>query len=108
MKKTLIICPEYPLPENSGGNIRTMNFARFFMQFGPMDIAYYRILSKAENANPIFQNKYLLEPFDRSKRLKWQVIDGILSGVPIPVKKITIESQHFLLSLIKENDYDSI
>ncbi len=108
MKKTLIICPEYPLPENSGGNIRTMNFARFFMQFGPIDIAYSRLISKAEKANSIFQNKYLLEPIDRSKYFKRQLINGVISGVPIPVNNITTGSQDFLLSLIMENDYDYI
>jgi glycosyltransferase involved in cell wall biosynthesis len=108
MKKTLIICPEYPLPENSGSNIRTMNFARFFMQFGPIDIAYYRIISKEEKAIPIFLNKYLLELIDRSKSFKRRLINGVISGVPIPVKNITTESQHFLLSLIVENDYDYI
>ena len=68
-KKTLIICPEYPLPENSGSNIRTMNFVRFFMQFGPVDIAHYKILLKAEKANSIFLNRYFLESNDTTKRL---------------------------------------
>jgi len=108
MKKTLVICPEYPLPENSGANIRTMNFVRYFMQFGPIDIAYYRILSKTEKVNSIFLNKYLLEPTDISKSFKRRLISGVISGVPIPLKNITTESKHFLLSLIVENDYDYI
>lgn len=108
MKKTLIICPDYPLPENNGSNIRTMNFVRFFMQFGPVDIAYCRTLLKAEKSNSIFRNKYFLKPVNRSKGLKRQLINSVISGVPIPLKNITTESQNFLLSLIIENDYDYI
>ena len=34
MKKTLIICAKHPLPEDHGSSIRTMNFVRFFQNYG--------------------------------------------------------------------------
>ena len=44
----------------------------------------------------------------RPKGFKRKLINGVISGVPIPLSNITTESQRFLLSLIMENDYDYI
>lgn len=38
MDEILIVCNRYPLPENSGTNIRTMNFVRYFRQNGLVDM----------------------------------------------------------------------
>jgi len=60
-KKTLLICGDYPLPEITGGNIRTMNFVRFFKKYGSVDIAYSYLLPGAEVGDPI-QSKTLRKP----------------------------------------------
>jgi len=40
--KSLIFSSLYPLPENIGTRMRTMNFVRFFMKSGEVDLAYQR------------------------------------------------------------------
>lgn len=39
--KTLVITYTYPLPENGGEKIRTMNFVRYFKRLGNVDILFY-------------------------------------------------------------------
>lgn len=40
--KTLIIASQYPLPEIGGNRMRTMNFVRYFKQYGTVDLAWYQ------------------------------------------------------------------
>jgi len=56
-KKTLLICGDYPLPEITGGNIRTMNFVRFFKKYGSVDIAYSYLLPGAKAQEILFNRK---------------------------------------------------
>lgn len=108
MKKTLILCSHYPLPENIGTNIRTMNFVRFFKQSGSVDIVYSFILPGAHVGNPVFSNEYHLakesvksfqERFKRWVNIK---------NRPLPISRYEYASEKKLLSLIKSNDYDYI
>jgi len=108
MKKTLILCSHYPLPESIGMNMRTMNFVRFFKQSGSVDIVYSFILPGAHVGNPIFSNEYHLakesvksfqERFKRWVNIK---------NRPLPISKYEYASEKKLLSLIESNDYDYI
>lgn len=107
MKKTLLICGYYPLPENIGANMRTMNFVRFLKNYGSVEIAYSNVLPGAQVGNPIFSNEYLLKNKDH-KRFKKRLISGFIKGIPVPVYEFCDNSQLLLLSLIASNDYDYI
>ena len=61
MKKTLLICGHYPSPETIGTNMRTINFARFFRQFGTVDIAYFDLLPGEKVESPYFSNEYRIK-----------------------------------------------
>jgi len=61
MKKTLLICSHYPLPEKVGGNIRSMNFVRFFNNLGAVDVAYSYVLPGAEVCKGAFTGEYPLK-----------------------------------------------
>ena len=39
--KSLVIAHKYPLPENSGDRIRTMNFVRYLSRSGRVDVLYF-------------------------------------------------------------------
>jgi hypothetical protein len=56
MKKTLLICDRYPFPEKYGAGMRTMNFVRFFREYGTVDIAYSATLTEGISENRIFSN----------------------------------------------------
>lgn len=104
MKKTLIICGYYPLPESTGSNIRTMSFVHSFLDYGSVDIAYSGVLPGAKVNNSIFSHEYYLEEENVSKiyrwiRIKWQ---------PVQIIKYSKPSKKKLLSLINSNSYDYI
>ena len=104
MKRTLLICEKYPLPEKQGSSIRTMNFARFFKNYGPVDVAYSGILPGAKVNKDIFSHEFCLENekvpnIYRWLRIKWQ---------PVQIIKYSKPSKRVLLSLINSNSYDYI
>ena len=108
MKKTLLICREYPLPEDHGSSMRTMNFVRFFRNYGTIDIAYSFVPNNTPGGDSIFSKEYFLENKGPSKSFKRLLISGFLKGVPVPVYDIGNASQRYILTLIKDNDYDYI
>jgi polysaccharide biosynthesis protein PslH len=110
MKKTLLICGEYPLPEHSGGNMRTMSFARFFNKLGKVDIAYYNSLKQNEGGNSFFSNEYLFTPkFDDPKGIKEHVVKLLnWKRRPMPILNYGSKSERMLLSAVEHNKYDYI
>jgi len=107
MKKTLLICSVHPLPENTGANIRTMNFVRFFKQYGPVDIGYTFPSPEGITSDSIFKNTYFLErqayPGKFFERLR-----AFLRGQPYPVRPYTDRCRDLLMSAINNNHYDYI
>src|SRR3954462_5207085 len=96
MKKTLVISDRFPLPENSGADIRTMNLARYFASLGPVDIAYLSDLRsgpvQAEGAgedlekDDIFSGKHCLQKLEYPISLRGRF--GIsVRGFPYPVRE---------------------
>lgn len=108
MKKTLLICNVYPLPEDHGSSIRTMNFVRFFKNYGTVDIVYSVKHIRNQVRHYTFSNEYFLENKDSSKSFKRRFITGLIKGVPIPVRDYDKASQRFFLDLISNKDYDYI
>jgi glycosyltransferase involved in cell wall biosynthesis len=109
MKKTLIICGTYPLPENIGTNMRTMNFVRFFRKIGTVDIAYHFTISDEQKDDLIFSNKIFLKIDGNIKDLpNWPSKALKVRRMPWPIIKFSEESEKLLLSTIKDEDYDYI
>ena len=107
MKKTLLICDAYPLPERLASDMRTMNFVRFFQNYGTVDVAYTNVVPGERAENPAFSNEYHLQkkvyPPTFHKRLLM-----FIKRVPYPIKEYHAVSKKQLLSLIQSNDYDYI
>lgn len=109
MKKTLLICGRYPLPEDHGSPMRTMNFARFFMNHGSVDIAYSKVSPGARRDDALFSNGILLKKEEFGKNYKNRVLRLVrLRKIPLPVFEFCRDSERLLLSLIETNDYDYI
>ena len=104
MKKTLIICAKHPLPEDHGSSIRTMNFVRFFQNYGSVDVAYSEIRSRVKVKNSIFSNEYFLERESIPKIYRWLRI----IWQPVPIINYSKASEKLLFSLINSNSYDYI
>ena len=56
--KTLIYSDLYPLPENIGTRMRTMNFVRFFKKIGEVDLVYHRTGIENNAGQGPFRNEY--------------------------------------------------
>jgi glycosyltransferase involved in cell wall biosynthesis len=107
MKKTIIVCDYYPLPENSGGFIRTMNFARFFKKYGTVDIAYPDEDCGIKPGQSIFSNKYLLGRTDYPLNLINR-IGAVLTGRPYPIRAYNDYAKRLFISVLERNEYDYI
>ncbi|MEW6600604.1 MAG: glycosyltransferase [Nitrospirota bacterium] len=107
MKKTLLICGHYPLPENIGSNMRTMNFVRFFLKYGTIDIAFSHVSKGVETGNPPFSNEIFL----RRKYFSNKFIGSFtrfVKRLPVPIYRFCGDSEKSLLKLIYSRDYDYI
>ncbi len=109
-QKVLILSWLHPLPENSGGSMRTMHFVRFFQGSGfNVDLAYRYQIPGPQSANSLFSREFLLKKelpgnfFLREfvKKLKRRCIDRI----PHMVCNYETASQRTLISAIKSDKY---
>jgi polysaccharide biosynthesis protein PslH len=108
MKRTLLICTHYPLPEHSGMNMRTMNFVRFFKDHGDVDIAYSHILTGSGIKSGLFSQEYFLKQ-DATKSFHDRLIRWAdIKRRPFPVAKYSSAAERRLLKSIESCDYDYI
>ena len=109
MEKTLLICDHYPLPENIGMNMRTMNFVRFFRDYGTVDVAYSIASPGVESGNPIFNNEFYLQGENSSKRFQKRLLRWInIKDRPLPISRYNEVSEKKLFSIIESEGYDYI
>jgi glycosyltransferase involved in cell wall biosynthesis len=107
MKKTLLVCDLYPLPENMGSNMRTMNLVRFFQNYGSVDVAYTTVLPGAQEKNTVFSKEYILKKKDYPKGILKRFI-MLIKGVPYPIHEYDNVSHEKVISLIESSEYDYI
>ncbi len=67
MTKTLLISPKYPLPEDNGSAIRSMNFVRYFKQYGTVDILCLSSQKPSSlSKSPFTQEYFITKPTDKA------------------------------------------
>jgi glycosyltransferase involved in cell wall biosynthesis len=114
MNKTLLICDLYPIPENIGSNMRTMNLVRFFQSYGSVDIAYTTVdvsytaaLADAEGKKQIFSREYILRKKDYPKSFISRFF-MLVKGVPYPIREYDDASHEKIISLLESSEYDYV
>jgi len=107
MSRTLLLCGHYPLPENTGANMRTMHFVRFFKERGSVDIAYSQVLPGAETGSSLFENEYRLNVRNYSS-FRTQVLHRLLTGIPSPVYEWDAGSRRRMAEVLGAKRYDQI
>ena len=107
MSRTLLLCGHYPLPENTGANMRTMHFVRFFKERGSVDIAYSQVLPGAETGSSIFEDEYRLNVRSYGS-YKTSVLHRLVTGIPSPVYEFDSESRDRLSEILRGKRYDQI
>ena len=107
MHNSIIICTTYPLPENIGGNMRTMNYVRALSTLGRVDIAYTNNSEHAKTDERIFSKKYYLDretyPTDTLKRLYYA-----LQGIPFPINIFRGQEKTQIVELINSGYYENV
>ncbi len=114
-KKILVIDFIYPLPENIGRSMRTMNFVRYFKQIGTVDLLYFYPKPKGSIDTGVFSKEYFV-PHPTSegyKEVKWhQKIMGrterLLKKRPWMITEWSKKTTREYLSVISSGNYDII
>jgi glycosyltransferase involved in cell wall biosynthesis len=118
-KNILIIASLYPLPENLGTRMRTMNFVRFFKTIGDVELLYFRPGSKEVNTTDIFKKEYCIQPHGEyidilRKRSNVRLKDikdrlkRFLNRRPYILTDWSSKSLNDFIALIKKGKYDLI
>ena len=105
--KTLIVSPRYPLPEVSGGDMRTMHFARYFAKKGSVDIAFCGPSDEKADDENIFR---AVLPLARSlgKSFRSDFVRGLVYGAPLPVFLFSASEVDRFNDHVAREDYDVI
>jgi glycosyltransferase involved in cell wall biosynthesis len=117
--KSLIISLLYPLPENTGGRMRTMNFARCLKKYGDVDLLYLMPESKTLNASNLFQNEFCIAPNDNNSKYSGircsdfvintkDRIKRLIEKRPYIITEWSPESINSMNSTIENENYDVI
>lgn len=114
-KKILIIDFLYPLPENIGRSMRTMNFVRFFRKYGDVDLLYFYPKSKEIDDGGIFNKEFFVRhPSGEGYREKkwYQKIHGrserLLKKRPWLITEWSSRALQEYLSIVQSGSYDII
>ncbi len=87
--------------------MRTMNFVRFFREYGEVDIAYSFKTVQEISGNGLFSNEYLLKKKGFPNGLR-EHFSNFLNGIPYPIREYCRNSQELLESLLRTKGYDYI
>jgi len=107
MSKYLVICNIYPLPENLGANIRTMNYVRVFEKLGEVDLAYTGGDAQAGPNKGIFSKEYHLKQIEYPNDLSGRAYYAV-KGLPYPVKLFHGKDKEEIISKINHGYYDNV
>lgn len=108
--KFLIVTDVYPLPENSGGNIRTMHFARYFRKYGEVDLIHYNKMRVSQNNESLFRRTYFVDKFKggNNEGVFREIVHKIRYLKPWIVSHFTRECIDSVTETIKAGEYDLI
>lgn len=108
MKKILLVSEQYPMPDNSGTNQRTMLFARSFSDVASVDLVYSNGNKNGHTVDDLFKNEFRISKGKEQLNYKKQ-ISLLLKGIPWCIQsRYSREYEKRLFSLIDEQRYDII
>lgn len=107
--KTLIVTHKYPLPENSGDRIRTMNFARYFSNSGRVDVLYFHPADQGMTMEFPFGREILVDKYQGSYGSRLiQLFAKLKYSKPWIVCGYTRECVATVKGVVESEDYDVI
>ena len=109
-RKVLIVSQRYPLPEDHGNAMRTMNFVRFFRSAAGLDMKVDLLYCSGKDKNQdggYFENEYIFHPISSVSKLSifWKRLSKRLPAPMIIFDRVSLKR---FVNLIKQNDYEFI
>jgi glycosyltransferase involved in cell wall biosynthesis len=107
MNLNLVISNGYPLPENSGAKIRTMNYVRVLKKIGRVELCYTSSFVQSQMNSNMFSKEYHLW----KKEYPSSVIDRVhfaVWGLPYPINLFQGKVKDELIKKINQGSYNII
>ena len=107
---TLVISYQYPLPEIGGNRIRTMNFVRYFRQFGDVDIVSFQERAETACDESVFRQAFHIDISgrDQGRSSIRDLYERFRYSKPWIVCAFSREAVQELLDLVEQGRYDHI
>lgn len=109
--KILVISNGYPLPEDHGTNMRTMNFVRYFQKYGSIDLAYKKQKPLNCNSTNVFSREHYIEQRQTARgdrnSLKKR-LSRFLRRLPWYIDESALKAGEQIVELIKSGTYDVV
>ena len=109
--KALVISPKYPLPEDNGAAMRTMNFVRYFQQFGEVDLLCEKEGNRLSALGSPFLKEHLIDFSEwRINKIRFlrAVIDKLVHKKSWLTSKYTPKLEDHIRNIILQGNYDYI
>jgi glycosyltransferase involved in cell wall biosynthesis len=105
----------YPLPENIGRRMRTMNFVRFFRRLGTVDLLYFYNESERATGKDIFRREHYIEhpSCEGARETRWGQrvagrVERVLRSRPWMITEWPPGKLREYLSVVDGGNYDII
>ncbi|GFO56859.1 hypothetical protein GMSM_38660 [Geomonas sp. Red276] len=109
--KTLIMTAHYPLPECTGSDMRTMNFARYFKRHGVVDILCKRSGRCPESAegSDFFRRGFYIDFSGKDRGTPFgRVADKLIRLKSWSTGHYTAETEREIRAVVEEGEYDVV
>ncbi|MBW4056652.1 MAG: glycosyltransferase [Proteobacteria bacterium] len=108
--RTLLITYNYPLPENGGDRIRTMNFVRYFKRLGNVDVLFFNETDQDVVTGAPFDNVFHVDTSEawQRKNIFLRAYEKIKYSKPWILERFSTKSIKRVTGIIEQGNYDRI
>lgn len=109
--KSLVVAPKYPLPEDNGAAMRTMNFVRYFHQLGDVDLLCEKEDNRLSVLESPFRKEFFInfseEKINKTSFLR-RVIDKLVHRKTWLTSKYTPKLEDHIRNIVSQGNYNYI
>jgi len=109
--KSLVVAPKYPLPEDNGSAMRTMNFVRYFKQLGDVDLLCEKEEIRPSVLGSPFRKEFFINYFEeRINKVNFlrRVIDKLFYRKTWLTSKYTPKLEDHIRNIVSHGNYNYI
>jgi len=109
--KSLVVAPKYPLPEDNGAAMRTMNFVRYFHQLGDVDLLCEKEDNRLSVLESPFRKEFLINfSEERINKISFlrRLIDKLVYRKTWLTSKYTPKLEEHIRNIVSQGNYNYI